>query len=145
MVSTAAQALAAVTQARLLLGSFPTSSPARRDVAAQLDNLFFNRFISATPDPWFAHLPRYAQAAVARLQAAAEHPDRDARLQAEVDEMEDLYAELTDAQPPGPLAPAVEEIAFLLEEFRVSLFAQQLRTAVPISAKRVRQAIRQAR
>ena len=145
VVSTAAQALAAVTQARLLLGGLPQGSAVRRDVAAQLDNLFFNRFISATPDPWFGHLPRYAQAAVARLQAAAEHPDRDARLQAEVDEMEDLYAELTDAQPPGPLAPAVEEIAFLLEEFRVSLFAQQLRTAVPISAKRVRQAIRQAR
>ena len=145
VVSTAAQALAAVTQARLLLGGLPAANPVRRDVTAQLDNLFFNRFISATPDPWFAHLPRYAQAAVARLQAAAINPERDARLQAEIDEVEDLYAELTDAQPPGPLPPAVEEVAFLLEEFRVSLYAQQLRTAVPVSAKRVRQAIRQAR
>ena len=59
--------------------------------------------------------------------------------------MEDAYAELTDSLPSGPLPPAVEEIAFLLEEFRVSLFAQQLRTAVPVSAKRIRQAIRQAR
>ena len=80
-----------------------------------------------------------------RLQAAAEHPDRDARLQAEIDEVEDAYAELTDAQPPGPLRPEVEEIAFLVEEFRVSLFAQQLRTAVPVSAKRIRQAVRQTR
>ena len=58
--------------------------------------------------------------------------------------MEDLYADLTDAQPPGPLRADVEEIAFLIEELRVSLFAQQLRTSVPVSAKRIRQAIRQA-
>ena len=144
VVATVAKALASVTQARLLLAGFPSDSPVRRDVATQLDNLFFNRFVSATPDPWFGHLPRYAQAAVLRLQAAATAPDRDAKLQEQVDEMEDAYAALTDAQPPGPLSPEVEEVAFLIEEFRVSLFAQQLRTAVPISAKRIRQAIRAA-
>ncbi|HMQ67179.1 MAG TPA: DUF3418 domain-containing protein, partial [Arachnia sp.] len=143
VVNTASQALANATRARLLIGLNPTS-PASRDVASQLDNLFFVRFISATPDPWFGHLPRYAAAAVARLEAAAQQPARDAKLQAEVDEMEDLYADLTDAQPPGPLRPEVEEIAFLIEELRVSLFAQQLRTSVPVSAKRIRQAIRQA-
>jgi ATP-dependent helicase HrpA len=143
VVNTASQALANATRARLLIGLNPTA-PASRDVASQLDNLFFARFISATPDPWFGHLPRYAAAAVARLEAAAQQPARDAKLQAEVDEMEDLYADLTDAQPPGPLRADVEEIAFLIEELRVSLFAQQLRTSVPVSAKRIRQAIRQA-
>ncbi|AQP47306.1 ATP-dependent RNA helicase HrpA [Tessaracoccus aquimaris] len=140
VVNTAAHALAEVTRARLLAGS----TQAGRDVSVQLDNLFFNRFISATPDPWFAALPRYAKAAVARLEAAPANPVRDAGLQAQVDEMEDLYGALIDAQPAGPLRPEVEEIAFLIEEFRVSLFAQQLRTSVPISAKRIRQAIRQA-
>ncbi|WP_269452241.1 DUF3418 domain-containing protein [Tessaracoccus coleopterorum] len=72
------------------------------------------------------------------------NPARDAQLQSQVDEMEDLYAALMAAQPPGPLGAKVEEIAFLIEEFRISLFAQQLRTSVPISAKRIRQAIRQA-
>ncbi|AQP44587.1 ATP-dependent RNA helicase HrpA [Tessaracoccus flavus] len=142
VVAVVAKALAQLTQARLLLAGFPADSPVRRDVTTQLDNLFFNRFISATPDPWFGHLPRYAQAAALRLQAAAAAPDRDAKLQEQIDEVEDEYAALVDAQPPGPLAPAVEEIAFLIEEFRVSLFAQQLRTAVPVSAKRIRQAIR---
>ncbi len=142
VVSIAAAALAAATRARVLLTGFDLASAIRRDVTAQLDNLLFKGFIAATPDPWFRHLPRYAEAAVARLEAAAAQPERDARLQDQIDEMEDLYAELTDAQPPGPLAPAVEEIAFLLEEFRVSLFAQQLRTSVPVSAKRIRQAIR---
>lgn len=122
----------------------PRLLPGRADVTAQLENLFFNRFISATPDPWFSHLPRYARAAVARLEAAAVNPARDATLQAQVDEIEDLYAAVIDAQPPGAPRPQVEEVAFLIEEFRVSLFAQQLRTALPISAKRIRQAIRQA-
>ena len=143
VVNTAAHALADVTRARLLIADRPQAA-ASRDVAGQLDNLFFARFITATPDPWFEHLPRYAAAAVARLEAAASNPARDAQLQAQVDEMEDLYAALTDAQPPGPLSPAVEEIAFLIEEFRVSLFAQQLRTSVPVSAKRIRQAVRAA-
>ncbi|MFT3887026.1 MAG: ATP-dependent RNA helicase HrpA [Arachnia sp.] len=143
VVNTASQALAQVTRARLLLAAHP-QAPWSKDVAAQLDNLFFARFISATPDPWFGHLPRYAAGAVARLEAAAQQPARDARLQAEIDEVEDLYAALTDAEPPGPLRPEVEEIAFLIEELRVSLFAQQLRTSVPVSAKRIRQAIRAA-
>ncbi len=143
VVNTAAHALADVTRARLLIADRPQAA-ASRDVAGQLDNLFFARFITATPDPWFEHLPRYAAAAVARVEAAASNPARDAQLQAQVDEMEDLYAALTDAQPPGPLSPAVEEIAFLIEEFRVSLFAQQLRTSVPVSAKRIRQAVRAA-
>ncbi|GAA4888791.1 ATP-dependent RNA helicase HrpA [Tessaracoccus lubricantis] len=144
VVNTAAHSLAFVTQARILLAGMPATDPVRTDVAQQLDNLFFNRFISATPDPWYAHLPRYAQAAVARLQAAAVNPARDDKVAVELYDVEDAYAALTERQPPGPLRPEVEEIAFLLEEFRVSLFAQQLRTAVPVSAKRIRQAIRQA-
>lgn len=144
VVNTAAQALVSITEAKLLLAGMPADDPVRTDVATQLGNLFFNRFISATPEPWFQHLPRYAQAAVVRLRAAAVNPSRDDKVAGELYDIEDTYAELTDAQPPGPLPPAVEEIAFLIEEFRVSLFAQQLRTAVPISAKRIRQAIRQA-
>ena len=142
VVGVVAQALQYVTQAKVLLAGLPADASAKRDVTTQLENLFFNRFITATPDPWFAQLPRYAQAAVFRLQAWA--AERDARLQDQVDDVEDEYAALTDAQPPGPLVPAVEEIAFLIEEFRVSVFAQQLRTSVPISAKRIRQAIRAA-
>ena len=138
VVNTVAQALMAVTRARILSAA---GGPAARDVSSQLDNLFFNRFISATPDPWFSQLPRYAAGAVARLEAAAAQPERDARLQSEVDEVEDRYAEVVDAQPPGPLRAEVEEVAFLIEEFRISLFAQQLRTSVPVSAKRIRQAI----
>ena len=70
-------------------------------------------------------------------------PDDRARL--EVEDMEALYAELASEQPPGPLPAVVEEVAFLIEELRISLFAQGVRTAVPVSPKRIRQAIAQAR
>ncbi|MDF1486816.1 ATP-dependent RNA helicase HrpA [Tessaracoccus sp. HF-7] len=144
VMSIAASALTHVSAARRLLERCPRGDETAADVTAQLDDLFFNRFISATPDPWYQHLPRYAEAATLRLEAALVNPTRDRRAQAELDDVEQAYADLTDAQPAGPLSPEVEEIAFLIEELRVSLFAQRLRTAVPISPKRVRQAIRAA-
>ena len=54
---------------------------------------------------------------------------------------EDAYAELCDQAPPGPLPDFVDEIGWLIEELRVSLFAQTLRTRVPVSEKRVMAAI----
>ena len=145
MPSTAAAALAAASQARLAMADLPADHPVRADVTAQLDNLLFNRFLSFTPDPWLEHLPRYAEAAAQRVRAAKANPARDAREALQIEDLEAEYADLTAAEPPGPLRPAVEEIAFLLEELRVSLFAQQLRTSVPVSAKRVRTAIQRAR
>ncbi len=56
-------------------------------------------------------------------------------------ECEDAYAALCARQPPGPLPARVEAIAWMLEELRVGLFAQSLKTRYPVSAKRVRTAI----
>ena len=145
VVSTAAEALTAATRTRLALASFPEDHPVRVDVTTQLDNLLFTNFLSFTPDPWLSHVPRYCEAAAFRVQAALANPARDAREALQVEELEDEYAALTDAEPPGPLRPEVEEIAFLLEEFRVSVFAQQLRTSVPVSAKRIRKVMHAAR
>ena len=58
---------------------------------------------------------------------------------------EDAYAELCALAPPGPLPDFVDEVGWLLEELRVSLFAQSLGTAVPVSEKRVLTAIERAR
>ena len=54
---------------------------------------------------------------------------------------EDAYAELCDQAPPGPLPDFVAEIGWLIEELRVSLFAQPLRTRMPVSEKRVMAAV----
>ncbi len=115
--------------------------PARSSVATQRDNLIFDRFISATPDAWFDQLPRYLRGMQARLVAAALHPERDAAREVALDQIEADYSALCAAQPPGPLPEPVEEIGYLIEELRVSVFAQQLRTIVPVSEKRLRAAI----
>ena len=58
---------------------------------------------------------------------------------------EDAYAELCDQVPPGPLPDFVAEIGWQIEELRVSLFAQPLRTRIPVSEKRVMAAVAAAR
>ncbi|WP_420175461.1 ATP-dependent RNA helicase HrpA [Luteococcus sp. OSA5] len=143
VVSTAAQTLRNQTEAKLAMGS-AAAGAALDDVTAQLENLIFTNFISATPDPWYDHLPRYVKGITLRLAAAAASPTRDQQRADVVDELEDDYADLCHAQPDGPLPPAVEEIGFLIEELRVQQFAQQLRTAVTVSPKRIRKAIAEA-
>ena len=56
-------------------------------------------------------------------------------------ELEDAYEAAIDRYEVGELPPAAAEVGWLLEELRVSLFAQSLGTAQPVSAKRVRTAI----
>jgi len=80
-----------------------------------------------------------------RLDARAKNPSRDERARLEVEQAEQMFADLCDEQPPGPLPAPVEEVAFLIEELRLSLLAQGVRTAVPISLKRLRQAVAAAR
>ena len=72
-------------------------------------------------------------------------PARDATPLATISRCEDAYAELCGAVPPGPLPAPVEEVGWLLEELRVGLFAQPLRTKVPVSEKRLISAVRAAR
>ena len=141
VVSTAARALAAQARVERLLAGLPVDDEVRQDITEQLANLTFRRFISATPDPWFDRVPVWVGACETRLVARGKNPSRHERNRAEISELESRYAELCDTQPPGPLSPEVEEIAFLLEEFRVSLFAQGTRTLVPVSAKRISQAM----
>ena len=145
VVATAADALAAHARVDRLLEMLPQDDEVRLDITEQLANLLFNRFISATPDPWYDRLPVWVSACERRLLALGRNPGRDERNRAEISDLESRYSQLCEAQPPGPLPAEVEEIAFLLEELRVSLFAQGMRTAVPVSAKRILQAMGQLR
>ena len=141
VVSTAARALAAQAMVERRLAALPENDEVRSDITEQLANLTFKRFISATPDPWFDRIPVWIEACDTRLMSRGRNPGRDERNRAEIMELEVRYGQLCDAQPPGPLSTEVEEIAFLLEELRVSLFAQGTRTLVPVSAKRISQAM----
>ena len=141
VVGTAARALAAQAVVERRLAALPEDDEVRADITEQLANLTFKRFISATPDPWFDRIPVWIEACGTRLVTRGRNPARDERNRSEIMELEARYGQLCEAQPPGPLPADVEEIAFLLEEFRVSLFAQGTRTLVPVSAKRISQAM----
>ncbi len=142
----AAEILAAHRAAVLELPQVRTVSPdTAADLTEQLGNLVFDGFLSATAYVRLAELPRYLQAARTRIANVLATPARDqAGLEVTL-RVEDAYAELAAAAPPGRLPDFVEEIGWLLEELRVSLFAQPLRTKVPVSEKRVLSAITQAR
>lgn len=137
VVKTAAGVLRTYQQVQTLLPKLPTDTA--EDLREQLDNLVFSGFIAATDEPHYTQLPRYLAAALAR----AERPvsAQEAQRLEQIWDVEDAYAELCAAQPPGPLPPPVEEIGWLIEEFRVSVFAQRLGTRVPVSRKRIMKAI----
>ena len=121
------------------------SEPAASDLAEQLGNLVFAGFLSATSYEHLVDLPRYLQAAGTRISTLLAQPGRDRAGLEIILGCEEAYAELCAAAPPGRLPDFVDDIGWLLEELRVSLFAQPLRTKVPVSEKRVLNAIAQAR
>jgi ATP-dependent helicase HrpA len=115
--------------------SFP--QPAN-DVRQQLERLLSSGWLARTPWERVQHLPRYLKAASLRLDKLRGDPERDARLAAEVARIETPYRRDAATRARHGVPPAeLEQFGWLLEELRVSLFAQELRTPVPISAKRL--------
>jgi ATP-dependent helicase HrpA len=93
---------------------------------------------AATPWDRLQHLPRYLKAAALRLDKLRTDPARDARCAAELGPLEQAYRrELAARAKYSSLTPELEQFGWLLEELRVSLFAQELKTPVPVSAKRL--------
>ena len=138
-VTTVGEVLQLAGEVQRLLPAAPV--PTREDVAEQLRGLVYPGFVSATPPAGFRRLPIYLQAIERRLVATTTHPRREAEGLAVMVDLEDEYATLCRRFPHGPLPAAVSAAGWLLEELRVSLFAQSLGTAMPVSAKRVRTAL----
>jgi len=111
------------------------------EARAQRDALVHPGFLSQTPWAQLTHLPRYLQALVRRLQRYAQDPGRDRRHAAQVEAWWTRYVERAEAERrAGAVSPALDAFRWLIEELRVSLFAQELRTSVPVSLKRVEKA-----
>ena len=110
-------------------------------VRAQRDALVYPGFFSATPWSQLQYLPRYLKALDRRLAKFGERPDRDSRHAEQVGVLWQRYRERADRnRQAGRTEPALEEFRWLLEELRVSLFAQELKTPIPVSFKRVERA-----
>ena len=123
----------------------PVSEAATADIAEQVRNLVFPGFLGATPYPQLTELPRYLQAAQTRLESLQSSAARDESGLDVISRLEQAYAELCELVPAGRLPGFIEDIGWLIEELRVGLFAQSLRTRVPVSEKRVLAAIDAAR
>jgi ATP-dependent helicase HrpA len=106
------------------------------DIAAQLQRLVPRRFVAATPWAQLGHLPRYLKAVVMRLDKWRADPVRDAQRLAELRPLEQRWQRAL-AERRGTIDARLDEFRWLLEELRVSLFAQELRTPQPVSVKRL--------
>jgi hypothetical protein len=95
-------------------------------------------WLARTPRERLQQLPRYLKAAGLRLDKLRADPQRDQRLAAELAALEQPYRrELAVRSRNGAVSPQLDQFGWLIEELRVSLFAQELRTPVPVSVKRL--------
>jgi ATP-dependent helicase HrpA len=127
----ARKALSAITAVNWL--------PSLRDMQQQLDGLVCQGFLQQVSWERLQHYPRYLAAITARAEKLAHAAARDRKL---MDEMQPLYGDWQTRYEAflerGERDPRLEEVRWLFEEFRVSLFAQELGTAHPVSMKRIR-------
>ena len=118
------------------LNSAPRPQDVADDVAQQLERLVTRRFIADTPWERLQHLPRYLKAIAARLDKLRADPARDSARLAELRPLEQRYLRKL-AERRGARDARLDEFRWWLEELRVGLFAQELKTPQPVSAKRL--------
>jgi ATP-dependent helicase HrpA len=120
-----------------------TSLPAplsrlKKEVEEQLARLLPKHFFSQTPWERLQHLPRYIKALRLRLDKYPSAVERDARHAQAVQQLWQRWEERVTAQRKlGTASTELEEFRWLIEELRVSLFAQELKTPFPVSVKRL--------
>ena len=112
---------------------------ATTDAAQQLARLMPKRFLVTSPWGPLQHFARYQKAITARLEKYRADPARDAARLAELRPLEQRYWRLL-AERKGVVDERMQEFRWLLEELRVSFFAQELRTPQPVSVKRLEKA-----
>jgi len=115
------------------------------DVKDQVARLVYPGFVSQTPAAQLVHLPRYLKAARRRIERAQQNVHQDATLAWTIGELEDAYeaaVQATDRLAPDPARQnALDDVRWMIEELRVSFFAQQLGTPIKVSEKRIRKAL----
>jgi ATP-dependent helicase HrpA len=108
----------------------------RTDIAQQLDLLVFPGFVGYTPADRLLHFDRYLNGVQKRITRCLHDPDQD---KAKLARISGLWNRMLMAYPPppDPVDKELSEFRWLMEEFRVSVFAQELKTAQPVSEKRL--------
>ena len=142
LARTCSEVLAAFTKASRKLKDSKHLGAAHADATQQLAKLMPKHFVLATPQSYLPHLVRYLSAVVMRLDKARADAARDAAHTKDINRLEQSYWKLVSARQ-GQLDEATTNVRWLLEELRVGLFAQELRTKQPVSVKRLEKALAQ--
>ncbi len=127
---------------KLPAGAF---SAAVADINTQLHILLPGDFIEATPRPWFDYLPRYLRAIVRRIERLSGNAGRDSELAAKVKPFVAGLLALQTQPRHAAGTPERTQLRWMIEEYRVSLFAQDLKAMLRVSDKRLAQQLAAAR
>ena len=110
---------------------------------SRMNFLIHNEFIISTPSEIFSHLPRYLKALMIRIEKYPSRADKDAIMQKDIDRIHQLLDERLKPYVSKKMIPpkALKDFQWQIEELHVSLFAQDLKTAYPVSLKRLEKAL----
>ena len=117
------------------LGKHPLTHLMRQ----RLQTLLAAGFATRTPWAQWPRLPIYLKAMTLRLEKYSGNPARDAAREADIQELEQMWQEKTDSliKQGQPVSDDLAAFKWMIEELRVSLFAQELKTPYPVSVKRL--------
>ena len=117
------------------LGKHPLTHLLRQ----RLQTLLAAGFATRTPWTQWPRLPIYLKAMTLRLEKYSGNPARDAAREADIQELEQMWQEKTDSlmKQGQPVSDDLAAFKWMIEELRVSLFAQELKTPYPVSVKRL--------
>ena len=126
---------AAYAELNSKLGKHPLTHLMRQ----RLQTLLAAGFATRTPWAQWPRLPIYLKAMTLRLEKYSSNPARDAAREADIQELEQMWQEKTDGlvKQGQPVSDDLAAFKWMIEELRVSLFAQELKTPYPVSVKRL--------
>jgi ATP-dependent helicase hrpA len=129
------EAAAAYAELNGKLGKHPLTHLLRQ----RLQTLLAAGFATRTPWAQWPRLPIYLKAMALRLEKYSSNPARDAAREADIQELEQMWQEKTDGlvKQGQPVSDDLAAFRWMIEELRVSLFAQELKTPYPVSVKRL--------
>ncbi|TQV78700.1 ATP-dependent RNA helicase HrpA [Exilibacterium tricleocarpae] len=109
------------------------------DINRQLQGLVYPGFLARTPIDWLRQYPRYFKAILLRLEKAAGNPQRDRLHTGELEQHWERYTQRLEQDGPALCAAnaSLQQYRWMIEELRVSFFAQSLKTLMPVSGKRL--------
>lgn len=107
------------------------------DIAAQLDGLIYKGFISECGNEHLKELPRYLQAAIERISRLQRDVVRDQMYMRTLENLNEEYQKVLKSYHSDLIPPPLKEVKWMIEELRVSYFAQHLGVSCPISDKRI--------